>query len=82
MGFASAALWIYAVRSRLLLDDLSPDFERYVAARALAVAMVFAVSVPIAFISPLLAELSWLAISLVMLVVRRGLASGPTRPHI
>jgi TMEM175 potassium channel family protein len=76
MGFASYALWMYGVRRRLVNDAVTPAFARYVALRALAVAIVFAVSVPIAFVSPLLAELSWLAISALLLVIRRA---GPER---
>jgi uncharacterized membrane protein len=79
MGFASAGLWIYATRRRLLMPDLTPEFERYVAVRALAVAFVFAVSVPLAFISPGLAELSWLGVWLVLALVRRWFTAPPIR---
>jgi uncharacterized membrane protein len=72
MGFASAGLWVYATRAGLLVSNLTPEFERYVLSRALAIAATFVISIPIAFVSPLLAELSWIAVSLTMLLVRRA----------
>jgi len=75
MGFASAGLWVYAMRRRLLSPNLSPAFERYVLSRALAVASVFVISIPLAFISPLLAELSWLAVSAALVLLRRTFAA-------
>ena len=71
LGFASAALWIYAVRRRLVLDGLTPEFTRFVSLRAVAIPISFLVSVPLAFISPYLAELAWLAISVGSRLVRR-----------
>lgn len=71
LGFTSAGLWIYAVRQHLVRDDLTPQFTRFVSLRAVVIPIIFLVSVPLAFISPLLAELAWLAISVSSLLLRR-----------
>ena len=79
MGFASAGLWAYAVRRHLVVPNLSRAFTRYVSTRALAVAIVFAISIPLAFISPMLAELSWLAVSVALLFLRRAFTAPSMR---
>ena len=64
-GLASTALWLYAWKARLA--DVGPRRARYLAARAAIPVVVFAGSIPIAFLSPAAAQLSWLS----FLVVRR-----------
>ena len=71
MGFSSVVLWVYAVRRHLVTPNLSPGLIRYVGIRAAGAAVVFAVSVPLAFISPVLAEISWTAVAVVSFVFRR-----------
>jgi uncharacterized membrane protein len=74
MGFSSLLLWVYALRRHLVVPNMSPQFKRYVALRAGAVATVFIASVPLAFISPLVAQGSWLAISATLFAFRRRFA--------
>jgi uncharacterized membrane protein len=74
MGLASAAMWLYASRRGLLRDDLNPAYERYVSIRSLLFAAIFAVSIVLALIAPLLAELTWFG---VWIVARRGLTEPP-----
>jgi TMEM175 potassium channel family protein len=64
-GLASTALWLYAWQAKLA--DVGPWRARYLAARAAIPVVVFAVSIPIAFVSPAAAQLSWFS----FLVVRR-----------
>jgi len=71
MGFASVSLWLYAVRRRLVSPNLSPGMIRYVGIRAAGAAVVFAVSVPLAFISPVLAEISWTSVAVISFAFRR-----------
>ncbi len=77
MGFSSAALWLYSIRHRLVSSAVTPDFGRYVSTRAVAVAIVFLVSIPLAFVSPALAELSWLTVSFAVLFLRHALGLRP-----
>jgi uncharacterized membrane protein len=64
-GVASTALWLYAWQARLA--DVGLRRARYLAARAAIPVVVFGISIPIAFVSPAAAQLSWLS----FLVVRR-----------
>ena len=58
-GLASTALWLYAWRSGLA--DVGTRRARYLAARAALPAVVFGCSIPIAYVSPVAAQLSWLS---------------------
>ena len=71
MGFASVSLWLYAVRRHLVSPNLNPALIRYVGIRAAGSAVVFAVSVPLAFISPVLAEISWTSVAVISFAFRR-----------
>jgi uncharacterized membrane protein len=64
-GLASTALWLYAWQAKLA--DVGPRRGRYLAARAAVPVVVFGCSIPIAFLSPAAAQLSWFS----FLVVRR-----------
>jgi uncharacterized membrane protein len=62
MGFSSSALWMYAVRRRLVLDAVTPALARYLRWRGLIVPIIFLASIPLVFISPFVAQLSWIAV--------------------
>jgi uncharacterized membrane protein len=64
-GLASTALWLYAWQAKLA--DVAPRRGRYLAARTAVPVVVFGCSIPIAFLSPAAAQLSWLS----LLIVRR-----------
>jgi uncharacterized membrane protein len=72
-GLASSLLWIYP----MLITDLgvasvTREIARRVAWRTLAVPVVFALSIPVAFVNPTLAELLWvLAIPAQAVISRR-----------
>jgi uncharacterized membrane protein len=58
-GLASTLLWIYPVRAGLVSPTVTPDIAKRVRYRALVVPVVFAASIPVAFIAPYVAELFW-----------------------
>jgi uncharacterized membrane protein len=66
-GLASTALWLYAWQAKLA--DVGPRRAHYLAARAAIPVVVFAVSIPIAFLSPAAAQLSWLSFFVVRRIV-------------
>jgi len=68
-GLASTALWLYAWQARLA--DVGLRRARYLAARAAIPVVVFAGSIPIAFLSPSAAQLSWLSFLIVRRIVDR-----------
>jgi uncharacterized membrane protein len=82
IGFTSAGLWAYALRRNLLSADADPRFVRLTLARQVVVPVVFLLSVPVAFISPLLAELTWTLVALATVVVARQLGGGNPRPVV
>jgi uncharacterized membrane protein len=60
MGFASARLWVHAVNRRLVTPSVTPALASYMKWRGLLAPIVFLGSVPLAFVSPPAAQLSWL----------------------
>src|SRR5205085_8237937 len=59
------ATWLYATwKRRLVPADLETSFIRYVSIRTFAVPIVFAISIPLAFLphGPAIAERSWAAV--------------------
>jgi uncharacterized membrane protein len=72
MALASTAIWRHAVTARLTTPDLQPAFATFLTFRAVVVAVAFAISIPLAFLSPYLAQLTWLGVAFALLAVRRG----------
>jgi uncharacterized membrane protein len=49
----------YAYNNQLMREDTEDYRARFAGAASLVVALVFAISIPLAFLSPLLAQISW-----------------------
>jgi uncharacterized membrane protein len=72
MGFASTLLWVVAYRHALVSDAMTPHAARYLALRGLVSPFIFLVSIPIAFVSPTVAEIAWVFVSIgPSLVIKR-----------
>jgi uncharacterized membrane protein len=71
MGFSSSLLWVYAVRHRLVAATVTPALARYLTWRGLTVPIVFLLSIPLVFISPVLAQLSWVSVMPVQRLLAR-----------
>lgn len=68
----STLLWVYATRiGRLASPAVTPRLARFVAFRAASVPVLFALSIPIALISPLAAWLVWVAVFPLQLLLAR-----------
>lgn len=79
MGIASASAWSYATKNRrLLLPEVTDQYARELADRTLAEPITAIITIPFAFIGPLLWEIAWLSYLLVVLVLRRR--RGATNP--
>ncbi len=74
LGFTSAGMWEYALRRGLLTSDLDPRFVRVTRFRQLTVPLVFLLSIPVTFVSPFLAEMSWTLAAFATIFVARRLA--------
>jgi len=60
-GLMELVIWLYAIRvDGLVPASISRARRRYETTRLLPVPLVFALSIPVAFASPLAAQLSWL----------------------
>jgi len=59
-GLANSALWRHAWRAGLLDPDVSENYARHALFRAMSLPIVYGLSIPIAFVDPGAAELSWL----------------------
>jgi len=65
LALASAtflAVVVYAFREGLVRDEAAPYEARFAGVANLAVVGVFAVSVPLAFLSPTIATISWISL--------------------
>jgi uncharacterized membrane protein len=72
LALISALMWEYALRRELYLPDTSVDFVRQSEWRALSLAIVFALSIPVAvFISTQWAELTWILIAPARALLKR-----------
>jgi uncharacterized membrane protein len=71
-GFAVLALWLYASTGRRLIGpSLSSRRIQYHTWRAAGPPLVFLASIGIAQFSPTAAKVSWLAVALIVLILRR-----------
>ena len=73
-GILQSVLWSYATRHRRLVDpQLDTQVVRIIHFRSLALPVVFAVSIPLSFVSPTLAPFSWILIVPILRIIRRRL---------
>jgi uncharacterized membrane protein len=73
-GLASTLLWIYPSRiGHLVSVEVTPEIARYVGYRALIIPLVFAISIPVAFVSPAAAWLCWILAAPVQTLATRRL---------
>jgi len=61
-GAASTFLWLYVVRAGLVAPTVTPEIARFVTYRAIVVPIMFALSIPLAFLHPAVVWAWWIAI--------------------
>jgi uncharacterized membrane protein len=72
VGIAGGWGWSYAVKNhRLLWPEVTEQYARQLRDRILAEPITAIITLPFAFIGPILWEISWLSYPLVVLLVRR-----------
>jgi TMEM175 potassium channel family protein len=60
-GLMELVIWLYAIRAGGLVPaSISPARRRYETVRLLPVPVVFALSIPVAFAAPVVAQFSWI----------------------
>jgi uncharacterized membrane protein len=71
-GLLQLSIWLYATHRRRLVDaDLSPHLIRFFTLRSLAAPVVFALSIPVAFLNTRLAIYFWILIFIVLYLLSR-----------
>lgn len=77
-GTFSTLLWVYPSQvAHLVLPSVTPVIARYVTYRAAVIPIAFAISIPLALVSPVLAWACWfVSVPIQALVTRRFKASG------
>jgi uncharacterized membrane protein len=68
-GIGSAALTIHVGRAQLLDERVSDQYKQHSIVRAVTLPLVFAISIPIAFVDPSAAEISWGVSAVVLHVI-------------
>ena len=72
VGIAGSWGWLYAIKNhRLLLPEVTEPYAYRLRDRILAEPITAIITVPFAFVGPILWELSWLTYPLVVMLVRR-----------
>ena len=81
IGFSTCILWSYAVRRQLVSDTVTPALARHLLLRWFVVPVIFLVSVPLAFVAPVLAQATWLLVLVIQVPLARYLPGPPvSRP--
>jgi uncharacterized membrane protein len=72
VGIAGGWGWWYALKNhRLLLPEVTDQYARQLSDRILAEPITAIITIPLAFVGPILWEISWLIYPLVVLLVKR-----------
>jgi uncharacterized membrane protein len=81
LGFSSLAVWIYVLRRHLVSEDISASVVRHGYFRSAGVATAFAISAAAALVSPFLAQMSWLVITVLSFALSRRWVASDERPN-
>ena len=71
VGLTQAANWSHAYRAKLTGPEVTPELGRAYLLSILSTPLVFLASVPVAFLSPVAAEIMWIVIALTRGLLRR-----------
>jgi uncharacterized membrane protein len=79
-GLTSTGLWLHAVRSGLVSPLLTRALSRYFTARVAVVPVLFVISIPLAMLNPLLAQILWVFTWPTLAMIRRRMANAEEPP--
>ena len=71
VGFMLMILWIYARTKKLINPNLSKKHLNYYTARFMLAPLVFAISIPVSFVDPLLSKLCWIFVIIGIFVINK-----------
>lgn len=72
VGFILASIWIYAAKQRLVDDNMSGNHLFYYSCRFFLAPIVFLLSIPLVFIDPLVAKISWIFVIIGIVVINKS----------
>jgi len=75
-GLTATALWVYGSGDRGLADGVTPELRRYYTARSAIQPVIFILSIPVAFVSLMLAEFCFVPMIIGLSVLNRTLGRG------
>ena len=79
VGLTQGALWFHARRTGLTTPDLTPELAKAYLLSLLTLPAVFLASIPVAFLSPIAAQVMWGVIAVFRNVIRRRIQSALSR---
>ena len=72
VGFLLATIWFYALKKKLVTQNLSRREINYYSSRFLLTPTIFALSVPISFIDPMLSKICWIFVLIGIFIINRS----------
>ncbi len=72
VGFLLASIWFYALNKKLTVQTLSRREINYYSLRFLLTPAIFAISVPISFIDPMLSKICWVFVLIGIFIINRS----------
>lgn len=73
VGLLLGIIWLYAINKKSIIDPgLSRHQILYYSCRFLLAPLVFAISIPLAFIDPLIAKTSWIFVIIGIIVINKS----------
>jgi uncharacterized membrane protein len=79
VGLTQGALWFHARRAGLTTPDLTPELAKAYLLSLLTLPVVFLASIPVAFLSPIAAQVMWGVIAVFRNVIRRRIQPALSR---
>lgn len=76
VGFMLAIIWLYALHKKLTDRNLTQKHIHYYTARFLLAPFVFAISIPVSFIDPLLSKICWVFVIIGILILNKVFDAG------
>lgn len=71
VGFLLSAIWFYAVYKKMLKPNVSRKQINFYSWRFIIAPIVFALSIPLTFIDPLLSKISWIFVLIGIFVINK-----------
>lgn len=72
VGFLLSGIWFYALSQKLTNHNLTPKERKYYSLRFLLTPTIFALSIPLSFIDPLLSKSCWVFVLIGIFIINKS----------